>query len=372
MIDPRITKLAETLVNYSCGLKAGEKLLIEAIDVPSEFAIECARVARQAGGHPLIILKSNQINRGMMIHGTEESWNLLADVELLQMQGVQCYLGARGNPNVSELSDVSADQQRVYESTVWKRVHLETRVPKTRWCVLRWPSPSMAQLAQMSTEAFEDFYFNVCTLDYAKMNKALQSFKTRMEATDQVHIKGPQDTDLTFSIKGLPAIPCAGSHNIPDGEIFTAPVRDSINGVMHYNTQTLYRGVTHENVRFVFKEGKIVEATSTSTEKLNEVLDADEGARYIGEFAFGVNPYITRAMKDTLFDEKIGGSIHLTPGDSYDECPNGNKSEIHWDIVLIQTPEYGGGEIYFDGELIRKDGLFVPPELQRLNPENLK
>lgn len=372
MIDPRMTKLAETLIGHSTAVKPGDKILIEAIDIPHEFTIECARVARAAGGHPLVLLKSNRVNRALMLHGTQESWNLTADVELLQMQNVQCYLGIRGNPNVSELSDVSAEQMKIYESTVWKRVHIETRVPKTRWCVLRWPSPSMAQLAQMSTEAFENFYFDVCTLDYAKMARAMEPLKARLEATDQVRIKGPQDTDLTFSIKGLPAIPCAGTHNIPDGEVFTAPVKESVNGVIHYNTPTLYHGTTHDDVRLVFRDGKIVEATSTATDKLNEVLDTDEGARYVGEFAIGVNPYVTRAMKDTLFDEKIAGSIHFTPGGSYDECPNGNKSEVHWDMVLIQTPEFGGGEIYFDGELVRKDGLFVVDDLKPLNPENLK
>lgn len=372
MLDPRISKLAEVLVKYSCGLKAGDKLLIEAIDIPHDFAGECARVAQQAGGHPIVLLKSNRVNRALMRHGTREAWDLVADVEHKLMSNVQCYIGARGNPNVSELSDVPADKMKIYETTVWKRVHLETRVPKTRWVVLRWPSPSMAQLAQMSTAGFEDFYFNVCTLDYSRMREALQPFKQRLEAVDQVHIKGPQDTDLRFSIKGLPAIPCAGTHNIPDGEIFTAPVRESVNGVIHYNTPTLYRGTTHEDVRFVFRDGKIVEATSTNSQQLNEVLNTDEGARYIGEFAFGVNPYINRVMKDTLFDEKIAGSIHFTPGGSYDECDNGNKSEVHWDIVLMQTPECGGGEIYLDGELIRRDGRFMPPDLQPLNPENLK
>jgi len=372
MVDPRVTKLANVLVNYSCAVKPGEKILIEAIDVPHEFTIECVRLAREAGADPLVLLKSNRINRALMQVATESQWNLMADVERFQMERVQCYIGARGNHNVSELSDVPGDKQKIYESTVWKRVHTEVRVPKTRWVVLRWPHPSMAQLAGMSTEAFENFYFDVCTLDYGRMGRAMQALKQRMEATDLVRIKGPRDTDLTFSIKGIPAIPCDGHLNIPDGEVFTAPVRDSLNGVIHFNAPTLYRGETHENIRLVFRNGKIVEATSSNTKKLNEVLDADEGARYTGEFAFGVNPYITRAMKDILFDEKISGSIHLTPGNSYDEAPNGNKSEIHWDMVLIQTPEYGGGEIYFDGTLIRKDGLFVTPDLQPLNPEALK
>ena len=372
MIDPRITKLAGTLVNYSCAVKSGEKILIEAIDVPHEFTQECVRLASEAGALPVVLLKSVQINRALMRVATEAQWNLMADVERLQMENVQCYIGARGNHNVSELSDVPADKQKIFETTVWKRVHSEVRVPKTRWVVLRWPHPSMAQLAGMSTETFEDFYFNVCTMDYAKMARAMELLKKRMEATDRVRLKGPRDTDLEFSIKGIPAIPCAGQLNIPDGEVFTAPVRDSINGVIHFNAATMYRGETHENIRLVFKAGKVVEATSSNTQKLNEVLDADEGARYVGEFAFGLNPFITRAMKDILFDEKISGSIHLTPGMAYDEAPNGNKSEIHWDMVLIQTPECGGGEIYFDGKLVRKDGLFVTNDLKALNPDALR
>ncbi len=372
MVDPRYTKLAEMLVNYSCAAKPGEKILIEATDIPHEFTIECVRVARRAGADPLVLLKSAIVNRALMLGATLPQFDLMADVERLQMENVQCYIGVRGNWNVSELADVPGDKQKVYESTVWKRVHLEVRVPKTRWVVLRWPHPSMAQLAGMSTEAFENFYFEVCTMDYARMSRAMQALKKRMESTDRVRIKGPRDTDLTLSIKGIPAIPCDGKLNIPDGEVFTAPVRDSINGVIHFNAPTMYRGETHENIRLVFKNGKIVEASSSNTAKLNEVLDADEGARYCGEFAFGVNPYITKAMKDILFDEKISGSIHLTPGNCYDEASNGNQSEVHWDMVLLQTPEHGGGEIYFDGELIRKDGLFVTEDLKPLNPDALK
>jgi aminopeptidase len=372
MTDPRIQQLAEVLIRYSCALKPGENILVEAIDVPHEFTQALVSAAHAAGGRPLVMLKSNRINRALMLAGTQEQWDTIADIERMQMEKMQCYIGARGNPNISELSDVPPEQQRIYESTVWKRVHHEVRIKKTRWVVLRWPSPSMAQLAEMSTEAFEDFFFKVCTLDYAKMSRAMRPLKELMERTDKVRLLGPRDTDLTFSIKGIPAIPCDGHLNIPDGEVFTAPVRDSIHGVIHYNCPTIYRGVTHNDVRLVFKNGQAVEATSTATEKLNEVLNSDEGARYCGEFAIGVNPYCTRAMKDILFDEKITGSIHLTPGACYDEASNGNKSDIHWDLVLRQDPEVGGGEMYFDDRLVRKNGRFVVPELEVLNPENLK
>ncbi len=372
MLDPRQKKLAELLVNYSCAVKSGERILFEAIDIPTEFTIACVKAARAAGGIPLVLLKSNMVNRALMHAGTEEGWTLTADVERLQMENVQCYVGIRGNPNVSELSDVPAEKQKLYESQVWTRVHQEIRVKKSRWVVLRWPSPSMAQLAGLSTEAFEDFYFDVCTMDYEKMGRAMQALKKRMEATDRVRLLGPGDTDLTFSIKGIPAVCCDGKLNIPDGEVFTAPVRDSVNGVIHFNAPTLYRGTTHENIRLTFKAGKVVAAASSDTARLNEVLDADEGARYVGEFAIGFNPYITKPMKDILFDEKIAGSIHFTPGQCYDEAYNGNKSQIHWDMVLIQTPERGGGEMYFDERLVRKNGRFVVPDLEPLNPENLK
>ena len=372
MIDPRMTRLADVLVNYSCELKSGERILIEAIDVPHEFTCELIRTAKAAGGIPVVKLESNQIKRALMRSGSRESWDLIAETEKGLMEKIQCYIGARGNPNVSELSDVSADQQALYENSVWKRVHTEIRVKKTRWVVLRWPNPSMAQMAEMSTEAFEDFFFDVCTMDYARMAAAMKPLSKRMMQTDVVRIRGPRDTDLTFSIKGIPAIECEGKRNIPDGEVFTAPIRNSVNGVIHYNTPTLYRGETHNDVRLVFKNGKIVEATSTNAKKLNEVLDADEGARYVGEFAIGFNPYCTRPMKDILFDEKIAGSIHFTPGGCYEEAGNGNKSAIHWDMVLRQTPDCGGGELFFDSTLVRKDGLFVTDDLLGLNPERLR
>lgn len=372
MLDPRLDKLADVLVNFSCGVKPGEALLLEAIDIPPEFTSAIVRKVAQAGGRPVVLLKNNQVHRTLMLHGTAEQWKLIADVERQQMQAVQCYIGARGSQNVSELSDVPLEKQRLYESSVWKRVHHEVRIKQTRWVVLRFPHPSMAQMAEMSTEAFEDFYFNVCTLDYGRMGRAMVPLKELMEKTDQVRLRGPQDTDLTFSIKGIPAIPCDGKLNIPDGEVFSAPVKLSVNGVIHFNCPSIYRGTTHQDIRLVFKDGKVVEATSTNTAKLNEVLDTDAGARYVGEFAIGVNPYCTKPMKDILFDEKIAGSIHFTPGACYDEASNGNKSDIHWDMVLRQDPEVGGGEMYFDGKLVRKDGRFVIPELLALNPENLK
>jgi aminopeptidase len=371
MIDPRMTRLAEVLVNYSTTAKPGERVLIEAIDIPPEFVCELIRVVRAAGADPLVTLKSQRVMRALMVHGSPEQMDLVAEAEALRMSKVAAYIGVRGAGNISELCDVPPDKHKLYQDTVWRRVHQEIRVPKTRWVVLRWPHPSMAQQAGMSTEAFENFYFDVCTMDYEKMAAAMRPLAERMTATDQVRIVGP-DTDLRFSIKGIPAIPCDGKLNIPDGEVFTAPVKTSVNGRLRHNARTIYQGVIHDDIRLEFRDGKIVKAESSNTAHLNKVLDTDDGARYVGEFAIGFNPYITSPMLDILFDEKIAGSFHFTPGQAYEIADNGNRSTVHWDMVCMQDVAHGGGEIWFDGELIRKDGRFVPEELQGLNPENLK
>ncbi len=371
MKDIRIDQLAKQLVQYSVNLQKGEKILIEMIGEETELANALVKQVNVVGGIPYITLKRSEVTRVLLTEASEEQLKDMAEWELARMKEVDAYIGIRAGNNVNELSDVPEEKMKLYSDLFVKPVHFEERVNRTKWVILRYPTSSMAQLASMSTEAFEDFYFNVCNLDYSKMSKAMDALVELMEKTDRVHIKGT-GTDLQFSIKNIPAIKCAGEMNIPDGEVFTAPVKNSVNGVISYNAPTLYEGVTFENIRLEFKDGKIINATANNTERINKIFDTDEGARYVGEFAIGVNPYILSPMKDTLFDEKISGSIHFTPGRAYDEADNGNKSNIHWDLVFIQRPEYGGGEIYFDDELIRKDGLFVIPELESLNPENLK
>ena len=371
MLDPRIKTLSYNLINHSCKIKPGEKVLIEVFGGHIEIATQLVREAYAAGGYPFVHLRNNNILRALISGADDKNMGLWADIDASLMEQMDAYIGIRGGDNSSEMSDVPSDKMEIYSTVYGKKVHGQIRVPDTKWVVLRYPSPSMAQMANMSTESFEDYYFDVCCLDYSKMGREMEALVALMNKTDKVRIVGP-GTDLSFSIKGLDTIPCAGELNIPDGEIFTAPVKDSVNGRITYNTPSLYNGFTFENISFEFKDGKIVAATGNNPEKINKILDTDEGARYIGEFAIGVNPYVTRAMKDTLFDEKIAGSIHLTPGKCYDEADNGNDSAIHWDIVLIQTPEYGGGEIYFDDVLVRKDGLFVIDELKGLNPESLK
>jgi aminopeptidase len=369
--DPRIKKLAKLLIGHSCRLRHGERVLVEAIGVPNEIVIALIREAKTIGATPIISMKDDQIIRELCSCYDEDDVKLMADCELYTLRHMDAFIGIRGFTNMSELSDVLGDKLKNVLKHYIQPVHLKQRNENMKWVVVRWPTPSMAQRAGMSTEAFEDFYFDACTIDYVKMEAAMDPFVDLIRNTDRVRIVGPGDTDISFSVKSMPICKYAGRHNIPDGELFTAPIRDSAKGRIHYNVPSGFYGTTFEDICFDFKDGKITMATCNNTAKINELLDQDEGARYIGEFAFGFNPYISKPMNEVLFDEKIMGSIHLALGNAYKECNNGNKSAIHWDMVLIQTPEMGGGEVYFDGTLIREGGRFVLEKLEGLNPENL-
>jgi len=368
MNDPRFAELADVLTGHSTRLKMGERVLIETFDVPDLMAVELVRSVRRRGAIPYVQVNRGRISRELMRGVTEEQIALTAELELARMKKMDAYIAVRGAENIFELSDVPADRINVAMKAM--RPVQDWRVDETKWVVLRWPSPSMAQQAMMSTEAFEDFYFRVCTLDYGRMTAGMKALVRLMERTDRVRLVGP-GTDLSFSIKGIGAIPCGGLRNIPDGEVFSCPVKDSVEGVVLYNTPSVYQGTSFDNIRLLFKKGRIVEATSSNTMRMNEILDSDEGARYVGEFALAFNPHILQPMRDTLFDEKIAGSFHFTPGQAYEACGNGNRSQVHWDIVCIQRPECGGGEVWFDGKLIRKDGIFLPKALQKLNPSHL-
>lgn len=372
MIDERNKKLAGNLVNYSLKLQKGEKVLILSNGAEAEPLVnEIIKETFKAGAYPFLQNENNRLNRTLMLNGSEELYESMAAFDLARMKEMDAFIGIGAVDNMSETSDVPGNLMKIYMEKYVTPVHMEERIKNTRWTVLRYPTNAMAQQANTSLESFEDFYFQVCNLDYGKMSVSMDGLVELMNKTDKVRITGV-GTDLSFSIKDIPTVKCDGGRNIPDGEVYSAPVRDSVNGVLSYNTPAVYQGVTYENIKLTFENGKIVKAESNDTNRINEVFDTDEGARYVGEFAIGVNPYILKPMKNTLFDEKIMGSFHFTPGNCYDEAPNGNSSSIHWDLVCIQTEEYGGGEIWFDDVLIRKNGVFILPELKGLNPENLK
>jgi len=369
MPDPRYEQLARNLVRHSTRLKRGERVLIDAFDTPEEIVIELIRQARAAGAAPYVNLNQARVGRELAREATDEQYRALGAIELERIKRMDAYIALRGSSNIFEASDVPGEKVKLVSEAL--KPALDWRVSRTKWVVLRWPTPAMAQQATMSTEAFENFFFDACNLDYGRMKPGSEALAALMRRTDRVEIEGP-GTSLSFSIKGIEAVPCVGEHNVPDGEVFTCPVRGSVDGEIRYNAPTVYQGVSFDGIRLVFRRGRIAEATASSNEKrLNEILDADEGARYVGEFALGFHPLIREPMRDILFDEKIAGSFHFTPGQAYEQADNGNRSQVHWDLVCIQRPEYGGGEIRFDGTVVRKDGRFVLPELESLNPESL-
>lgn len=372
-MEDNISKLAKGIVNYSCKVQPKEKVLIEASSGTEKLVNALIKEIYDKKAYPFVHLTNSSIAKSIISGTTTEHSKLCAKYMFPIITDMDAYIGISGGDNVYELSDVPSSAMQIYSLFYSKPIHHDVRVTKTKWVILKYPTSAIAQLANMSNESFEKFYFNVCCLDYQKMNNAMTPLQKLMEQTDKVHILSP-NTDLTFSIKGIKAIKCAGEMNIPDGEVYTAPIRNSVNGKITYNVPTLYGGKRFDNVSLTFKEGKIVnaECQSGGNLSLNKILDTDEGARYVGEFSFGLNPYILEPMLDILFDEKICGSIHFTPGSCYNDAYNGNDSAVHWDMVLNQRKEYGGGEIWLDDKLIRKDGLFVIDELLGLNPEALK
>lgn len=368
-MDPRYSKLAKTLCGHSAKIAQGEHVLLDLSETPAEMAEALIAEISARGAYPHAEICNPRINRALALAATPERLAVAAECALEKIKKMDAYIAIRGAANIFENSDVP--QANMAKIAAAMKPAVDWRVNKTKWVVLRWPTPAMAQQAQMSSEAFEDFYFRVCTMDYGRMEEGMEAARRLMESADKVHITGP-GTDLGFSIKSMPAIPCGGQYNIPDGEIFTAPVRDSVEGTVSYNAPTVYNGISFDSITLTFEKGKIVDASAgAKTAVLKKILSSDDGASYIGEFAMGFNPHITSPMRDILFDEKIAGSFHFTPGQAYENADNGNRSRIHWDMVCIQTPEWGGGEISFDGKVVRRDGLFVGEEIEKLNPQYL-
>lgn len=371
-MDRRYDDFSKLLVRHSTKIKRGDVVFINITDnVPEEMIMSLVKHVYGCGGHPTVWFTKTKILREILYQAKKRTIHAFSKPMLKAMKMSQVFIGINGSDNYNELGDVPYEKMSLYTDLFIEPVHFEERVKRTRWVVTRWPTASMAQKANMSTPAFEEYYFKVCSrVDYEQMSKDIEPLVRLMNKTNMVRIIGPDITNLTFSIKSIPAIKCAGEYNIPDGEVFTAPVKDSVNGVIKFNTPTIYDNRLFSGVMLKFRNGQIIDCDCEKGDReyLEKIFDTDPGARFIGEFALGLNPCITEPMGDVLFDEKIDKSFHFTPGGCYDEAPNGNDSKIHWDLVCIQSPEMGGGKIYFDNELIRKDGKFIHPDLENLSP----
>lgn len=370
MKDPRIEKLAWIVVNYSIQLQKRENLLIEVEGHHPALAKAILIEAFKAGGNASIIFTDQEILKTQILHRTSDHWEQQAIHDHARMNAMDAYILIRASDNSYELADIPHEHKDRYWRDYYHRVH-EPRWAKTKWCILSYPTTSAAQRANMPTETFEDYYFDVCTLDYRALANEMDKLVALLEKTDIVRIEGP-GTDLTMSIKGMPVQKDAGHQNLPDGEVFAVPRKYSVNGKIAFNTPVIFRGFAFENIALEFKDGKIVHFQANDSSKLQQILDTDEGARYLGEFGIGLNPFITKPLKDILFDEKIWGSIHLAIGSAPTQCEESNLSSIHWDIVLNQCEEWGGGKLWFDNILVRENGHFVLEGLKGLNRECLK
>lgn len=358
-------QLAEKILSFSVDLQKGENVMIHLIGLNGiGLARALAEIARKMDANPFVHINDTEIDRILLETGNLDFWKYLAEQDQLPlMKKMDAYVGIRATENIYEASSVSKESNNAYAEGYLKPVHFEERVKHTKWCIMRYPSPAFAMNAKMSTTLFNEYFYKACLLDYSKLKEAMKPLEERLSKAKMVHLKG-EGTDIELSIEGQTWVPCYGTHNIPDGEIFSSPILDSVNGQITY-TASVYQGKPFEFVKLIVKNGTVVDFDSSNNNALESILDTDEGARRFGEFSFGTNPIIEKPMYDILFDEKIYGSNHLTLGQDYDEAPNGNKSNIHWDLVCI------GADVYLDGELIRKGRNFVTDDLKVLNPDSL-
>ena len=364
----KLNKLANTIINYSLHLKENDRVSVSFTAEAVPLVEELIKEAQNVGAVMTLNMYDPRLNARLAEKNTISRLEHLKKIKEFDVNNNEAFIQIRTSFNDYESKNVPKEMTRKFGAMTQEIDDI--RINEREWVLLNYPTYLDAYKAKMTTADFNEFALDVMTVDYKKMSEDIKPLKELMEKTDKVRIVAP-NTDITFSIKGLPAIPCTGEKNIPDGEIYSAPVKDSINGTITYNTPSPYQGNVYNHVSLTFENGKIVKATcDEDDEKLNEIFDTDEGARYVGEFALGFNPKILYPMGDILYDEKILGSLHFTPGRCYADCDNGNISAIHWDMVLIQREEFGGGEIYFDDVLIRKDGKFVLEELKQLNYEN--
>lgn len=358
-------ELAKKILNFSCELEEGQNVMLQLIGLNGIGLMRAlVETAREMKVHPFIQINDTDIQRMLVEKGDKEFWKNQAQADQLPlMKQMDAFVGIRASENIYEQADADKKANDAYSDEFLKPVHFQERVNNTNWVVLRYPSAAFAMNAKMPTEKFKEFYYKACLLDYSQLAEAMKPLEERLRNTDMIQLKG-EGTDIQFSVKGQNWIPCFGKRNIPDGELFSSPILSSVDGHITY-TSSVYQGKPFDYVKLEVRDGVVVDFDSSNNEQLEEILDTDTGARQFGEFSFGLNPIIEKPMHDILFDEKIYGSNHLTLGNDYEIAPNGNESNIHWDLVCI------GADVYLDGEKIREGRKFIVDDLKGLNPENL-
>lgn len=355
-MDSAATKrLADILVNYSTQVKKGDRVLIAGTELARPIIEEVYRLVVRNGGYPMLNIQFGSLSRIFLKEASEEQLDDLNPIYDFTFRNSDVLIDFNSSENTRSLTDVDpARQQR--RQKAFEPLQEYLMQDKIRWCATLFPTQALAQDAGMSLEEYADFVFRATNIDWPATVGMMEKVKSVLDAGDQIRLVG-KDTDLTFSIKGRPGIVDEGRHNMPGGEVFYAPVHQTVNGHVYYEYPAIYGGREVDGIRLTFEDGKAVDAKAEKGQDfLDKMLDTDEGARYLGEFGIGTNYGIQRFTRSILFDEKIGGTIHLALGRAYGEEPELNKSAIHWDMVKEMRQ---GGEIYLDGKLVQKDGKFL-------------
>lgn len=369
MRQPDMQNLANHFVKNAIRIKVGNKVMIEYCGSDAhKWANVLAAEIRKKGGCPYLVDASAETIKKLDVKDSAkiDAWkqNLLNLIE-------QADASVRIRDD-NDLEQLSHEERKIYLEA-YGAVGKE-RIKKEKWLVFDAPTESLAKNCGISPQEFDNFFKKACMFGGEQIEKTAEPLRKLLNDGKEVRlISKEQETDLTFRINDIPSVSCCGTHNIPDGECFTAPFRESVNGVIKFKNCS-YNGKRFEFIKLEFQNGKVVNAKAENeqqTEALDSLLNTDDGVRYIGEFAISFNPLLKEPTGSALFDEKIDGAFHIALGNHLPPTNNGNKSAIHWDLVQIQRPENGGGEIYIDGKLIRKDGKFTTPELEPLNPEKL-
>ena len=372
-MDPRIARWARTLVSYCLEVQPGQTVLLNATPAAEPLLAEVYREVLRAGGHPVPQLTLTTLSEVRLLEGSDEQLTWIDPTARYWAEHADARLTIESETNTRTLANVDSARQAIVTGASRELREIRSRrgaAGNERWCLTLFPTNAYAQDAGMSLAAFQEFVYEACFLNakdpaeaWRELGRKQQFYVDWLRGKEQVHVVGP-DTDLRLSIASRIFRNSDGKRNFPSGEFFTSPIEDSANGTIRFTIPSVRGGHRVEDIRLRFERGKVVEATAAhGQEYLERMLDSDDGARFVGEFAFGNNPGIQRGIQNILFDEKIGGTIHMALGNSYQECGGTNVSGLHWDMICDLRAAAGGGEVYVDGTLFLKDGkLMVRPE----------
>lgn len=351
-MDKRWKQLGEILINYSAQVKPGERVMI-AMGEPDTFPLVNGvyEAAIRAGAYPQVQFISETLRHSVLKYGNESQLSWIPEIEAYGMEWADVYFGLRGAYNLHEHADIPAEAMSLNQRAMGEVSTL--RWKKTRWCLVRVPNKLFAQQAETNLETIMEMFFDACLLDWEEKSKEWHRMAEDLSSSSEVHITG-KNTDLRFSTEGRKWLVFDGKINMPDGEIFTAPVTSSIDGQIYFEDPGVLGGRLMYDLCLVWEQGKLVKATSsTNQDFLTRIVNSDSGSSLIGEFAFGTNPHVNRFCNDILIDEKILGTIHIALGRAYKECGGENESAIHWDIVKDLRTE---GAVFIDGKPIIENG----------------